>query len=161
METFNMASLPWPDLKIVTTDSFGGIEGERPALVAPKVHDLQFAFYETARMFGTAQKLILWFSIAEAGEDFGKKVARYYNVTRIIGTPRRDGAFKVAFQSDFLREYTRLFGMPSRLDRIPMSNFDGCFLTGKVKTVTTGRHQQEIPKLLQYSVIEELRELRK
>lgn len=156
-----MASLPWPDLKIVTTDSFAGIEGERPALVVPKVYDLQFSRYETARMFGQAQKLILWFTIAEAGDEFEKKVARYYNVKRIIGTPRREGEFKVAFQSDFLREYASLFGMPSRLDRIPMSKFNGCFVSGKVKTVTTGRHQKEIPKPLQYSVIEELKELRK
>jgi len=156
-----MESLPRPDLKIVTTDSFAGIEGERPALVVPKVYDLRFIYHETARMFGQALKLILWFTIAEAGDDFDKKVARYYNVKRIIGTPQRDGAFKVAFQSDFLREYAKLFGMPSRLDRIPMSKFPGCFVSGKVKTVTTGRNQREIPKSLQYSVIEELRALRK
>src|SRR6266478_334419 len=147
-----MASLSRPDLKIVTTDSFAGIEGERPALLVPKVYDLRFSHYETARMFGKVQKLILWFTIAEAGDFFEMKVARYYNVTRIIGAPRREGGFKVAYNSNFLREYASLFGMPSRLDRIPMSIFKGCFVKGKVKTVTTGRNQHEIPRELQYSV---------
>src|SRR5665213_736967 len=137
-------SQPAPTLTIVSTDTFTGIEGERPALVTPRVYDLKFEYFETARMFGRALKLILWFSIAETGDDFQKTVARYYNITRIIGTPQRDGAFKVGFRSDFLREYATLFGMPLRLDRIPMSNFKGCFVTGKVKTVTTGRNQQEI-----------------
>ncbi len=101
--------------------------------------------------------MILWFSIAEAGDEFEKKVARHYNVTRIIGLPQKNGAFKVGVRSDFLREYATLFGMPGRLDRIPMSNFDNCFVKGKVKTVTTDRNQREIPKELHYSVIEELR----
>lgn len=156
-----MQRLPQPHLEIVNTESFAGIEGDRPALVPPKVYDLKFTYHETARMFGRAQKLILWFSIAEPGDYFDVAVARYYNVTRLIGVPRKGGEFKVAFQSDFLREYATLFGMPTRLDRIPMTNFKGCFVRGKIKTVTTGRHQQDIPKPLQYSVVEDLRELRK
>jgi hypothetical protein len=156
-----MSRLSQPKLEIVTTESFAGIEGERPALVTPRAYDLRFDSFETARMFGRAMKLILWFTIAEPGDEFDKKLPRYYNVARLIGAPGQGGGFKVAPQSDFLREYVTLFGMPSRLDRFSMSNFKGCFVSGKVKTVTTGHKQKEIPKPLQYSVIEEIRGLKK
>jgi hypothetical protein len=143
------------------TDAFGGIEGDRPTLVTPRAYDLRYRSYETAKMFGRAQKLILMFTIAEPGDDFDKPLPRYFNITRLIGKPQKNGAFKVGFNSDFLREYAKLFGVPTRLDRIPMSNFDGCFVRAKVRTVATGNAQQEIPKALQYSVVSEIMELKR
>jgi len=145
----------------VNTEAFGGIEGDRPALVTPRAYDLRYQFYETARMFGRAQKLILWFTIAEPGDDFDKPLPRYFNITRLIGKPQKYGQFKVGFNSDFLREYAKLFGVPKRLDRIPMTAFDNRFVRAKVRTVTTGAGQQDIPDSLQYSVVSEIVELKK
>ena len=142
------------------TEPFAGIDGERPAMVAPRVYDLRYRHYETARMFGRAQKLILWFTIAEPGDDFDKQLPRYYNISRLIGRPQKYGQFKVGFNSDFLREYADLFGVPPRLDRIPMSKFEHCFVRGKVRTVTTASGQQPKHKDLQYSVVDEIRGLK-
>ena len=147
-------------MKAPNTDAFGGIEGDRPTLVLPRTYDLRYQYYETARMFGRAQKLILWFTIAEPGDDFDRPLPRYYNITRLIGKPQKNGQFKVGFNSDFLREYATLFGLPGRLDRIPMSRFDNCFVRAKVRTVTTGNAQQDIPKALQYSVVGEIMKLK-
>jgi len=112
-------------------------------------------------MFGRAQKLVLWFTIIEMGEYFDvAQLARYYNISRLIGRPQKYGRFKVGFNSGFLREYATLFGIPLRLDRIPMSRFENCIIRGKVRTVTSGHDQRDIPLGLQYSVITNLVESR-
>jgi hypothetical protein len=148
-----------PNLTLVTSGK--GIaqqEDERPPLVPERAYDLRFDYFETARMFGVASKLIMHFRIAEPGRDFDKPLLRFYNLTRIIGRPARSGRFKAGFHSDMLREFVTLFGLPAglRLDRIPMSRFDGSFVRGTVRTVRQSNKQKLIPSALQYSVITEL-----
>lgn len=135
---------------------FAEIEGEAPALVPPGEYDLRFDHHETLILFGRASKLVLWFKIITFGDHFETKIARFYNIKRIIGRPGRNGRFKVGFNSDFMREYGRLFRPPRRLDRIAMSRFETVILIGKAKTVTRGHDQSEIPEAMQYSVLEEL-----
>lgn len=133
------------------------IEGERPALVPPGLYDVAFNHYETAVMFGRAAKLVLQFRIVTMGDHFESKLNRFYNITRLIGRPAREGRFKVGYHSDFLREYATLFGVPARLDRIPMSNFGKHIFIAKVRTVDKGSQQRKIPEALHYSVISELK----
>ncbi len=101
---------------------------------------------------------MLWFKIITMGSPYfdAVKLARFYNVKRIIGRPGRNGRFKVGFHSDFMREYCRLFRPPTRLDRISMSAFERQIIVGKAKTVTRGSDQTKIPEALRYSVLEEL-----
>ena len=132
------------------------LDGERPALLTPGMYTVIFDYHETKQMFGSALKVVLWFKVSEPGENFGKRLGRYYNVTRVLSRGR-NGRFKVGWRSDFLREYTRLFGLPHRLDRIPMSNFSRDALVAVVRTVGQTSTQIAIPEPLQYSVIAELR----
>jgi hypothetical protein len=135
---------------------FAELDGERPALVPPGTYELKFLHHETCVMFGRAPKLACWFTVITMGEHFGVKLARFYNVRRIIGRPARNGRFKAGWKCNFVREYGRLFRLPSRLDRIAMSEFTRHVILGKVRTVTHGSDQAQIPDGLQYSVIEEL-----
>ncbi|HEY1891982.1 MAG TPA: hypothetical protein VGG63_16380 [Steroidobacteraceae bacterium] len=141
---------------------FAELDGDRPALVEPGEYDLRFLHHETLILFGRASKLVLWFKIISMGSPYFDtvKLARFYNVKRIIGRPGRHGRFKVGFNSDFMREYGRLFRPPSRLDRISMSAFERAIIVGRAKTVTRGSDQTAIPEGLQYSVLEELTGLR-
>lgn len=138
-------------------ESFAELDGERPALVPPGEYHLRFDHYETLVLFGRASKLVLWFTIITPGPYFDQaRLARFYNVKRLIGRPQRNGRFKVGFNSDFLREYARLFPTPQRLDRIPMSEFSRHIVIGRARTVTKGSDQTDIPEALRYSVLEEL-----
>jgi len=137
------------------------IEGAAPPHIKSGVYDLVFDFYETVLLLGRAPKLVLWFRIANEGESFGTRLPRYYNVKRIIGKPRRSGDFRIGWKADFIREYVSLFGMPQRLDRIAMGGFKNHLIRGKVKTVTNDLRQRDIPEPLRYSVIQELRGIKK
>jgi len=135
---------------------YAALDGERPALVPPGVYDVGFCGFSTFILFGRASKLNLQFKILTMGEHFEQRVSRYYNIARLIGRPGVNGRFKVGFSSDFLRDYARLFPVPSRLDRIPMSNFERHIFTARVRTVEKGSQQESIPDGLRYSVISEL-----
>lgn len=135
---------------------YAAIDGERPTLVPPGTYDVSFCAFSTFILFGRASKLNLQFKILTMGPYFEQRVSRYYNVTRIIGRPGINGRFKVGFSSDFIREYAKLFPVPNRLDRIPMSAFEKHIFTAKVRTVEKGSQQEEIPEGLRYSVISEL-----
>lgn len=138
-------------------ETFAELDGSRPALVEPGEYELRFEHHETLILFGRASKLVLWFTVITPGQYFDcVRLARFYNVKRIIGRPQRNGRFKVGFGSDFLREYARLFPSPTRLDRIPMSEFSRHIVVGRARTVIKGSDQSAIPTLLQYSVLEEL-----
>lgn len=133
------------------------IEGESAPLIPPGEYDLTFQYYETAKLWGgKSQKLVLWFEIASYGSHHGKRVARYYNVKRVKGVPRKSGDFAISRNCDFVREYASLFGIPNRIDRLPMTRFKGCLIRGTVRTVRRGYTQRAIPKDLHYSVVGEL-----
>lgn len=135
---------------------YAAIEGERPALVPPGTYDVSFCGFSTFILFGRASKLNVQFKILTTGEHFEKRISRYYNVARLIGRPGPNGRFKCGFSSDFLREYAKLFPVPNRLDRIPMSSYEKHIFIAKVRTVEKGSQQEAIPDSLRYSVISEL-----
>jgi len=144
-----------------SSSSPGFIDGEKPPCIKQGVYDLAFEYYETIMLYGRAPKLVLWFRIATEGEFFGTRLPRYYNVKRIMGKPRKSGDFRVGWKADFIREYVNLFSMPQRIDRLAITVFKRHFIRGKVKTVTNDLKQRVIPEELQYSVIQELREVKK
>jgi len=128
-------------------ETYAELEGERPALVPPGEYELRFEHHETLVLFGRASKLVLWFTVISMGPYFDSvRLARFYNVKRIIGRPQRNGRFKVGFGSDFLREYARLFPAPHRLDRIPMSEFSRHIVVGRARTVTRGQIRAQFPR---------------
>lgn len=142
---------------MATHDSgYGALDGERPALVPPGRYDVAFDRYYTWMMFGRAPKLTLCFRIVTFGEHFEQKLQRHYNIKKLIGPKGASGRFKCAFSCDFLREFASLFGTPSRLDRIPMTNFEKHIFIAKVRTVSKGSGQRPIPEGLHYSTIDEL-----
>lgn len=136
---------------------FASLDGERPALVKPGIYEVAFVGYSTWMMFGRAPKLSLTFKITTMGEFFQVQLLRHYNVKSLLDRPGKGGRFKVTFSSDFLREYASLFGTPARLDRFAMSNFENRIFVAKVRTVTKGSRQKELPEGLQYSVIDKIR----
>ena len=129
---------------------------EKPPLVKPGIYTLAFQRYETNSMFrGKAHKLYLYFKVMDIGPAFGVELVTYYNLQWINGKK-----WKCGYMSNFLRDYVRLFDeVPERLDRIPMTRFKERLIRARVKTVTHGANQKPIPKLLQYSVIQELIEI--
>src|SRR5687768_14172275 len=115
--------------------------------------------YSTRRIMGRFPKLLLRFKIAD-GKYTGLILPRYYGVRELKGKPADNGRFKVGPKSDFARDFFRLFPVRvGRLDRMPMSYFDGCLFEVDVATVTHDADQREIPEPLQYSVITDIRKL--
>lgn len=139
-----------------TNNGIAALDGERPVLLPPGLYDVGFNRYWTWRIFGRGPKLTLEFRILTMGEHFEKKILAHYNVKKLIDRPSVNGRFKVGFSSDFLREFSTLFGAPTRFDRIPMSNFEKHIFVAKVRTVSKGSGQKAIPEGMYYSTIDEL-----
>ena len=129
--------------------------GDAPALVPPGEYLVMLDWFRTVTMF-KAPKLELVFTIVSHGPHYGTRLSRYYNIDRIIGKPQKGGRFKVGRNRDFTREFCSLFHHTgNRLDRLPMTRFDGATLKASVVTVKQARGQH-IPKALQYSKIDQL-----
>ena len=116
-------------------------------------YDLAYVRYETLYMFAKAPKLVITFRIITEGPFFGKKISRFYNVKSIS----KNGKFKVGRKRDFIYEYAKLFGLPARLDRIPLgSKFSKHIFIGKIEDVKNDYKQRSMPEGLRYSKIAEL-----
>jgi len=133
------------------------VDDDLPPKIPPGEYAVQMKRFKTAMMFGgKAPKLVIDFVIVEQGEYFGLVLPKYYNVKRLIGRPQEGGRFKVGATGDFARDYFRLFYVGDRrLDRLPMSLWEGVTLLAKVSTVKRAR-DGDIPEALQYSKIERL-----
>ena len=132
------------------------VEDDLPPRIPPREYEVQMKTFKTAMMFGKASKLIMDFVIVEQCEYFGLVLQKYYNVKRLIGRPQEGGRFKAGATGDFARDYYRLFYIGDhRLDRLPMSLWEGVTLLAKVSTVKRAR-DGDIPAALQYSKIERL-----
>lgn len=142
----------------VSTFPEGAIAGDRPVRIEPGEYELAFQFHRTLFLFGRAPKLCCFFKIVTLGKYFEVIVPRYYNVQSLAGKPRKGGAFKVGWHSDFVREYATIFGLPLRPNRISTEIFKTAIVRGRVDTVSTNSRQRSIPESLRYSVITELME---
>ena len=132
------------------------VDDDLPPKMPPGEYAVQMKKFKTAMMFGKASKLIIDFVIVEQCDYFGLVLPKYYNVKRLIGRPQEGGRFKVGPTGDFARDYFRLFDIGDRrLDRLPMSLWEGVTLLAKVSTVKRAR-DGDIPEALQYSKIERL-----
>jgi len=96
------------------------------------------------------------FHIVDYGPYFETELNRFYSVAKIAKSSR-NGTFKVKGQTSiFLIEYLRcLPGVrrPTRLDRIPMSEWSNHIYRAQVVTVTRNSRQVDLPPELQYSKI--------
>lgn len=149
-----------PALRVVEKRDAGQVVGTKPPLVTPGTYNLMYELDETILLGkGRAPKLVTWFRITSHGEFLGVRLPRYYNVISLEGKPRRHGGFKVGWKSGFMRDFATVFeSLPSRMNRIPMSKFEGVEIRGRVKTVVSGwdRKDGPLPVALHYSVIEKL-----
>ena len=132
------------------------IVGEFQALLPPGNYQACFVSWWTGIMFARAPKLALTFKIVTPGDYFGKLVSRWYNAKELIGKHGKSGRFRVGHRSDFLDDYVRLVGMPSRTDRVSLNALRSLVLLVSVQTVETNRRQRTIAEPLRYSVIREL-----
>ncbi|MHB8622076.1 MAG: hypothetical protein ACYC9J_00420 [Sulfuricaulis sp.] len=132
------------------------IEGDRPVLIPPGEYELAFQWHRTLYLFGRAPKVACYFNIVTQGKYFEVQLARWYNVKTLTSKPRKGGAFKIGWYGDFLREYTALFGLPPRLERISTEVFKTAIVRGKVDTVTMDYKHRQRSEPLHYSVITEL-----
>ena len=141
-----------PRLEIVDS-----IEWDRDPLIDSGRYRLKFEFYETRLIFGHA-KIALRFTIADFGQFFGVPLSRWYNARRVIGRPSKNGNFALSGKrSDLFIEHCELFDMRiPRLDRVPMSAFDGKYILAEVETVTRRHDQRSLPQQAQYSVVRRL-----
>jgi hypothetical protein len=148
---------------MAATDSITGIDCSAEGilvgdevLVPPGRYQAGYLDHSTRRILGRIPKLVLRFQIAE-GEFMGVVLRRYYGVRRLIGREGPKGRFQVGRKSDFARDFATLFApRMNRLDRLPMSFFDGCLFEVRVTTVDTRYDQKSIPKALQYSVVTDI-----
>jgi hypothetical protein len=145
-------------LKVVpVAEADGVVEAVRPALIPPGEYDLHYLYHETAMMFvGKQPKLLLWFKVVTLGPFVDTKVARYYNVKRLLSKPGKRGRFAIGWHCELMFDYARLFGLPRRADRLSLEALKGVVVRGKIRTVMRNWQQKPRPECLTYSVIDSL-----
>jgi hypothetical protein len=133
------------------------VEDDRYPLLPPGRYRVLFDHWQTIMLFARAPKLALWFVISEPGEAFGKRIAKFYNVSRVVGRPGRNGRFRVGKRSHLVKDFYRLLpDRVQRLDRLPISAFGQSELVAEVRTVESDFQQSKLPQALTYSVINKL-----
>lgn len=129
---------------------------DQPIRVPEGNYTAAYSSHTTWLFKGRHPKVVITFIIQDLGEHFGKEIKAYYNVNKLSGKPRKNGHFSAGWKSNFMLDYTTLFGKPARKDRISMCRFKNCFVTVKAKTVAKNRDQREYPEDLQYSVVSQI-----
>lgn len=119
-------------------------------------YELAYQGHKTVVQFGSAAKLALRFKICQPGPYFGVCLWRYYNVKRLLGAAKTRGRFIAKPRGDFAIEYFTLFPHQTRLDRVSLKPLRSSIVIGHVKTVTQNAVQRDLPRALQYSVIDRL-----
>ncbi len=125
-------------------------------LVPEGQYELSYKHHATWLYMGRFPKVAITFRIMDLGDHYEKPVLAYYNPSKIMGKPRKNGQFSAGWRSRFMWDYSMCFGKPPRKDRIVMDKFKESFVIGKVRTVTHNHNQKKYPDGLQYSVVDEL-----
>ena len=118
-------------------------------------YELAFDYFEVRPIHRNTPKLVMWFKVV-GPEHMGFPIPAYYRV-KLKGKAGRSAPFSVGKRSEFLRQYVQLFHEePRRLDRVPMTKFNNQVIVARVSLVKKNLLQRDIPKLLQYNVVDEL-----
>ena len=90
----------------------------------------------------------------QGGAYDGTILYKYYNIRGVTG----EGRIVVGIKSDLLRQYYAVTGAPgiTRLDRFPMSVFDGLLISATVVTVKKDWDGDVIPAQSHYSRVGKL-----
>lgn len=124
--------------------------------VPPGKYTVMFKECETGTFFGTP-KIVLYFTIADSGRYHGVVLPKFYGAISVEkSTSKKAVKFTCGKRSNFIRDFARLFGLPRRLDRIPMTRFSEQPLVAAVRTVKRDYSQRPILDDLRYSVIDRL-----
>ena len=141
------------------TDQYGEGFGRIivPSCLIPEgQYDVRYCHYETQICFG-GPKVVVHFLVDKHDIYDGSPLARYYNVLRLDGSPRKYGNFDIGSSNcDLVREYRRLVKQPARSDRISFAPLKDKQIGARVRTVTSNSRRQPLSDNEQYSVIAEL-----
>ena len=129
---------------------------DKPILIPDGQYTLAYLEHKTWLFKGKHPKLTVTFAIQDFGEFYLSHINAYYNLLRIKGKPSRNGHFIVGWKSDFMLDYSILFGTPVRKDRISMFKLRNIFVKATTRTVIKNRDQREYPEGLRYSVVDRL-----
>ncbi|MGH8320550.1 MAG: hypothetical protein ACRESI_01210 [Gammaproteobacteria bacterium] len=138
------------------TDDDGVFEvADTATLIEPGWYQAVFDTWETRLTFGKAPKVYFWFDVITFDMET-VKIARYFNVAKLIGPQRIRGRFVASRYSDLVRTYCALFN-PSRLDRLSLSRFTKVRnFRVEVQTVARNKEKQIIADAARYSVITQI-----
>jgi len=137
--------------------SLSGYHSDDDLILIPEgEYQLSYQYHETWVWMGKAPKLSITFRIFDMGEHNNKPILAHYNLSKIIGKPRKNGHFSAGWRSNLMWEYVQCFGKPPRKDRISMCPFKEHLVIGKIRTVTKNHKQKKYHEALRYSVIDEL-----
>jgi len=151
----NRSSMTAPELHLVTNDD-ATFDADKPILVKPGDYKLILSRTWKGYLYGKAPKLILVFRILTEGSYYGYHIYRCYNIK---GLTKRNEIIPKGWHSDYVREYSRLFGAPRKLKDIGVRQYKNKVFVGNVRTVEKDSKQRPLPDDMKYSVIDELTEV--
>jgi hypothetical protein len=123
-------------------------------LIPEAMYQCEFHSYETRHGGGFGPKLALQFEILTPDQYAGTMLNKFYNVAEVRNPVGRNGPFIPPFRGDFIRDYFKFFGRPTRLDRMPINKpFQELTWACLVETVTKDPKGRAIPDDARYSII--------
>lgn len=114
--------------------------------------------WKTGYLFG-APKVVMMFTITDAGEHFGKVIPKYYNVKRLLKKQGIKGKFVAKPRGDLLKDWYSLYPDSPilRTDKIPMTKMQREPVMIQVDTVMKDYQQNEYAHQMRYSTVRSLK----
>lgn len=131
------------------------VEGFRPLLPEAISLEAKLIGHNTAIIF-RAPKVLLHFSVVEAGEFFGVTLFRAFRVKRLTGRPGPNGRFVLGARSDLYTLLAKLLDVKLRADRVSLHALKHMLFRVTTRTVRTNHDQKATPEVLFYSTIGEI-----
>jgi hypothetical protein len=131
------------------------VEGLRPLLPEGIWLEAKVTGHDTAFIFNSP-KVIVHFSIVQAGEFFGLKLFRAFRVKRFIGRPGPNGRFTLGARSDLYALLVKLLDVKLRAEQVSLRALKHMLFRVRTRTVRTNHAQKQTPEVLYYSTIDEI-----
>ena len=132
------------------------IDTEALPLIPENEYILGYENYETYQYFNTP-KIKVNFTVLDEGKYYGTRLSLFYRVEKLTGPTGKYGRFQPrGMNSDFVRDWIKLFGRPKRNDRLSLHRLKSVLIKANVSTVTHDSKKRPLSVDSRYSCISEL-----
>ena len=118
-------------------------------------YELRYFYHETAQQWG-GPKMIIHFAVIAPEDYAGIEIARYYNVRKLVGPPRKYGSCRAGGRCYLVLDLRKLCGKLERLDRLTPARLKGKRIRARLATVRKDGQGQPLDESGYYTKVDKL-----